>query len=57
MDGALQERVYLLEDMVDTIDHLFKLFIETKFSIDWRTFVNSVSDWLQDISDEEATVM
>ena len=49
MDGAFLERVYLLEEVVGIVDHLFKLFIETKLSIDWRTFVNSISDWLQDL--------
>jgi len=53
MDGAFLERMYLLEEVVGMVDHLFKLFIETKFSIDWKTFVNSISDWLQDICDDK----
>jgi len=45
--GLLLERIYLVEQAIDTMDRLFALFLATRFSPAWEQELARMAKWCQ----------
>lgn len=46
LSGMLLDRIGLLETMVQTVDDLFKLFMEVRLSPEWPSELAAISQWI-----------
>jgi recombination associated protein RdgC len=46
VEGMILERIYLFEELIRTVNDLFRLFLEIRIGSEWREELQRIQSWV-----------